>query len=69
MCFFIDTPVEKNNWFIGSQSIYNRLLPEFMGEDSGINLDVDILKEILCLEKPQKLSTHNKARHHCYKEN
>jgi S-DNA-T family DNA segregation ATPase FtsK/SpoIIIE len=30
-----------------------------MGEDSGINLDVDILKEILCLEKPQKLlSTH-----------
>jgi hypothetical protein len=39
-----------------------------MGEDSGINLDVDI-SEILCLEKPQKLlSTHNKARHHCYKK-
>jgi hypothetical protein len=37
--------------------------------DSGINLDVDISEEILCLEAAEVMSTHNKARHHCYKEN
>jgi S-DNA-T family DNA segregation ATPase FtsK/SpoIIIE len=44
-CAFIDTPeVEKITDFIGSQKAYATayLLPEFMGEDSGINLDVDI---------------------------
>jgi hypothetical protein len=44
------------------------LLPSSWGED-GINLDVDISEEILCLEKLQKLlSMHNKAQHHCYKK-
>lgn len=44
-CAFIDTPeVEKITEFIGSQKAYATayLLPEFVGEDSGINLDVDI---------------------------
>jgi S-DNA-T family DNA segregation ATPase FtsK/SpoIIIE len=44
-CAFIDTPeVEKITDFIGSQKAYATayLLPEFIGEDSGINLDVDI---------------------------
>jgi S-DNA-T family DNA segregation ATPase FtsK/SpoIIIE len=44
-CAFIDTPeVEKITDFIGSQKAYATayLLPEFVGEDSGINLDVDI---------------------------
>jgi S-DNA-T family DNA segregation ATPase FtsK/SpoIIIE len=44
-CAFIDTPeVEKITDFIGSQKAYATayLLPEFTGEDSGINLDVDI---------------------------
>ena len=44
-CAFIDTPeVEKITEFIGSQKAYATayLLPEFVGEESGINLDVDI---------------------------
>lgn len=44
-CAFIDTPeVEKITEFIGSQKAYATayLLPEFIGEESGINLDVDI---------------------------
>jgi S-DNA-T family DNA segregation ATPase FtsK/SpoIIIE len=44
-CAFIDTPeVEKIVDFIGSQKAYATayLLPEFVGEESGINLDVDI---------------------------
>jgi S-DNA-T family DNA segregation ATPase FtsK/SpoIIIE len=44
-CAFIDTPeVEKITEFIGSQKAYATayLLPEFIGEDSGINLDMDI---------------------------
>ena len=44
-CAFIDTPeVERITEFIGSQKAYATayLLPEFIGEDSGINLDMDI---------------------------
>ena len=44
-CAFIDTPeVERITDFIGSQKAYATayLLPEFVGEDSGINLDIDI---------------------------
>nr|WP_294926551.1 DNA translocase FtsK [uncultured Flavobacterium sp.] len=44
-CAFIDTPeVEKITDFIGSQKAYATayLLPEFIGEDTGINLDMDI---------------------------
>ncbi|GIZ08707.1 DNA translocase FtsK [Flavobacterium sp. UMI-01] len=44
-CAFIDTPeVEKITDFIGSQKAYATayLLPEFIGEETGINLDVDI---------------------------
>lgn len=44
-CAFIDTPeVEKITEFIGSQKAYPDayLLPEFIGEESGINLDMDI---------------------------
>lgn len=44
-CAFVDTPeVEKITDFIGSQKAYPNayLLPEFVGEDSGINLDIDI---------------------------
>jgi len=44
-CAFIDTPeVEKITDFIGSQKAYATayLLPEFVGEETGINLDVDI---------------------------
>lgn len=44
-CAFIDTPeVEKITDFIGSQKAYATayLLPEFVGEESGINLDIDI---------------------------
>ncbi|CAH0335870.1 hypothetical protein FVB9288_01531 [Flavobacterium sp. CECT 9288] len=44
-CAFIDTPeVEKITEFIGAQKAYATayLLPEFIGEESGINLDVDI---------------------------
>ncbi len=44
-CAFIDTPeVEKITEFIGSQKAYPDayLLPEFVGDESGINLDVDI---------------------------
>lgn len=43
-CAFIDTPeVEKITEFIGSQKAYPTayLLPEFIGEESGINLDID----------------------------
>jgi S-DNA-T family DNA segregation ATPase FtsK/SpoIIIE len=53
---FIDTPeVERITDFIGLQKAYATayLLPEFVGEDSGINLDIDI-SEILCLEKQPK---------------
>ncbi|QZK90445.1 DNA translocase FtsK [Flavobacterium sp. CHNK8] len=44
-CAFIDTPeVEKITEFIGAQKAYATayLLPEFIGEESGINLDIDI---------------------------
>ena len=44
-CAFIDTPeVEKIVDYIGSQKAYATayLLPEFVGEESGINLDIDI---------------------------
>ncbi len=44
-CAFIDTPeVEKITEFIGSQKAYPNayLLPEFFGEESGINIDMDI---------------------------
>lgn len=44
-CAFVDTPeVEKIVDFIGSQKAYPTayLLPEFVGEESGINLDMDI---------------------------
>lgn len=44
-CAFVDTPeVEKITEFIGGQKAYPEayLLPEFIGEESGINLDIDI---------------------------
>ena len=44
-CAFVDTPeVEKITEFIGSQKAYPdaHLLPEYVGEEGGINLDVDI---------------------------
>jgi S-DNA-T family DNA segregation ATPase FtsK/SpoIIIE len=44
-CAFVDTPeVEKITEFIGSQKAYPDayLLPEFVGDESGINLDIDI---------------------------
>ena len=45
-CAFVDTPeVEKVTDFIGSQKAYPDayLLPEYVGEESGTSLDVDIL--------------------------
>lgn len=44
-CAFVDTPeVEKITEFIGSQKGYSSayLLPEYEGEESGTNLDIDI---------------------------
>ena len=44
-CAFVDTPeVEKITEFIGSQKAYPNayLLPEYIGEESGISLDIDI---------------------------
>ena len=44
-CAFVDTPeVEKLTEFIGSQKAYPEahLLPEYVGEESGTSLDVDI---------------------------
>ncbi|RZJ75477.1 MAG: DNA translocase FtsK, partial [Flavobacterium sp.] len=44
-CAFVDTPeVEKITEFIGSQKAYPEayLLPEYSGEETGINLDMDI---------------------------
>ena len=44
-CAFIDTPeVEKITEFIGSQKAYPEayMLPEYIGEESGTNLDIDI---------------------------
>ena len=44
-CAFVDTPeVEKITEFIGAQKAYATayMLPEFIGEDSGISLDIDI---------------------------
>ncbi len=44
-CAFVDTPeVEKITEFIGSQKAYPDayLLPEYVGEESGINLDIDV---------------------------
>jgi len=44
-CAFVDTPeIEKITDFIGSQRAYPDayLLPEYSGEESGVNLDVDI---------------------------
>ncbi|OIQ30412.1 MAG: cell division protein FtsK [Bacteroidetes bacterium MedPE-SWsnd-G2] len=44
-CAFVDTPeVEKITEFIGSQKAYPEayLLPEFVGEEAGTNLDIDI---------------------------
>lgn len=44
-CAFVDTPeVEKITEFIGSQKAYPNAyhLPEYYGEESGINLDIDV---------------------------
>jgi S-DNA-T family DNA segregation ATPase FtsK/SpoIIIE len=44
-CAFVDTPeVERITEFIGSQKAYPDayLLPEYYGEETGINLDIDI---------------------------
>lgn len=44
-CAFVDTPeVEKITEYIGSQKAYPNayLLPEYVGEESGISLDIDI---------------------------
>lgn len=44
-CAFVDTPeVEKITDFIGSQRAYAEayLLPEYVGEEAGINVDIDI---------------------------
>ena len=44
-CAFVDTPeVEKITDFIGSQRAYPEahMLPEYVGEDGGTNLDIDI---------------------------
>ncbi|GGB66999.1 DNA translocase FtsK [Flavobacterium suaedae] len=44
-CAFVDTPeVEKITEFIGSQKAYPDayLLPEYQGEESGTNLDIDV---------------------------
>jgi len=44
-CAFVDTPeVEKITDFIGSQKAYAEAyqLPEFIGEESGTNIDIDI---------------------------
>ncbi|OYQ37972.1 cell division protein FtsK [Flavobacterium cyanobacteriorum] len=44
-CAFVDTPeVEKITEFIGAQKAYPEayLLPEYYGEESGINLDIDV---------------------------
>ena len=44
-CAFVDTPeVERITEFIGSQKAYPDayLLPEYVGEESGISLDIDI---------------------------
>ncbi len=44
-CAFVDTPeIEKITDFIGSQRAYPEayLLPEYVGEEAGINLDIDI---------------------------
>lgn len=44
-CAFVDTPeVEKLTEFIGAQKAYPDayLLPEYIGEESGINLDIDV---------------------------
>jgi DNA segregation ATPase FtsK/SpoIIIE, S-DNA-T family len=44
-CAFVDTPeVDKITEFIGSQKAYATayLLPEFVGEESGMNLEMDI---------------------------
>ena len=44
-CAFVDTPeVEKITEFIGAQKAYPEayLLPEFIGDESGVTLDVDI---------------------------
>ncbi|HCQ13434.1 DNA translocase FtsK, partial [Flavobacterium sp.] len=44
-CAFVDTPeVEKIVEYIGSQKAYPNafMLPEFIGEDSGVKLDIDI---------------------------
>jgi len=45
-CAFVDTPeVEKITEFIGSQKAYPdaHLLPEYVGEEGGTTLDIDIL--------------------------
>jgi S-DNA-T family DNA segregation ATPase FtsK/SpoIIIE len=71
-CAFIDTPeVEKITDFIGHKKHTHRIFTSGVcGEDSGINLDVDISeRDTLFREAAEILSTHNKARHHCYKEN
>jgi S-DNA-T family DNA segregation ATPase FtsK/SpoIIIE len=44
-CAFVDTPeVEKITEFIGSQKAYPdaHILPEYVGEESGTSLDIDI---------------------------
>ncbi|MCW2118519.1 DNA translocase FtsK [Flavobacterium sp. 7A] len=60
-CAFIDTPeVEKITDFIGSQKAYATayLLPEFVGEETGINLDMDISeRDILFREAAEVIVT------------
>ena len=44
-CAFVDTPeIEKLTEYIGSQRAYANayLLPEYVGEESGISVDIDI---------------------------
>jgi S-DNA-T family DNA segregation ATPase FtsK/SpoIIIE len=46
------------------------LLPEFCGEDSGINLDVDISeRDTLFREAAEIIVNAQQGSHHCYKEN
>jgi len=57
-CAFVDTPeVEKITDFIGSQRAYPEahILPEYVGEESGTNLDVDIDDRDKLFEEAAKL--------------
>ena len=57
-CAFVDTPeVEKIVDYIGSQKAYATayLLPEFVGEESGINLDIDISERDLLFREAAEI--------------